>query len=148
MKEANKNGDVDVVQMEYNLLNRENEAIFEYTAENNITFVPYFPLVSGLLAGKYNENTTFDDIRAKNPEFQGDKFKENLKKIEGLREIAKAHDAEVAHVVLAYYLTKPSLDVVIPGAKRPEQVEDNLKTLDVQLTDADIEKIETLFPLK
>lgn len=148
LKEANKNGDVDVVQMEYNLLNRENEAIFEYTAENNITFVPYFPLVSGLLAGKYNENTTFDDIRAKNPEFQGDKFKENLKKIEGLREIAEAHDAEVAHVVLAYYLTKPSLDVVIPGAKRPEQVEDNLKTLDVQLTDADIEKIETLFPLK
>ena len=67
--------------MEYNLLNRENEDVFEYTKENQITFIPYFPLVSGLLAGKYTENTKFDDIRAKNPEFQGEKFKENLEKL-------------------------------------------------------------------
>ena len=61
IKEANKDGHVDVVQMEYNLLNRENEAVFDYTKENQITFIPYFPLVSGLLAGKYTENTKFDD---------------------------------------------------------------------------------------
>ena len=71
LKEANKDGHVDVVQLEYNLLNRENEEILNYTAENNITFIPYFPLVSGLLAGKYDENTTFNDLRADNPEFQG-----------------------------------------------------------------------------
>lgn len=80
LKEANKDGHVDVVQLEYNLLNRENEEILNYTAENNITFIPYFPLVSGLLAGKYDENTTFNDLRADNPEFQGERFKENLKK--------------------------------------------------------------------
>lgn len=148
LKEANKDGYVDVVQMEYNLLNRENEHIFEYTSEHNITFVPYFPLVSGLLAGKYNENTTFDDIRAENPEFQGEKFKENLEKIEQLRGIADNHRVDVAHIVLAFYLTRPSLDIVIPGAKRPNQVVDNLTTLDVELTDEEIEKIEKLFPIK
>ncbi|WP_436862486.1 aldo/keto reductase [Staphylococcus caeli] len=148
LKEANKDGYVDVVQMEYNLLNRENEAIFDYTSANNITFVPYFPLVSGLLAGKYNENAEFDDIRAKNPEFQGERFKENLDKIEQLRGIAENHRVDVAHIVLAYYLTKPSLDIVIPGAKRPNQVVDNLTTLDVTLTDEEIEKINELFPGK
>ncbi|ATH60950.1 MULTISPECIES: aldo/keto reductase [Staphylococcus] len=148
IKEANKDGHVDVVQMEYNLLNRENEAVFDYTKENQITFIPYFPLVSGLLAGKYTENTKFDDLRAENPEFQGDRFKENLEKIDELRDIADNHRVDVAHVVLAFYLTQPSLDVVIPGAKQPHQVVDNLTTLDVKLTKEEIEKINQLFPRK
>lgn len=148
LKEANKDGHVDVVQLEYNLLNRENEEILNYTAENNITFIPYFPLVSGLLAGKYDENTTFNDLRADNPEFQGERFKENLKKVDKLHDIAKEHNVEVAHIVLAFYLTKPSLDVIIPGAKRKDQVIDNLKTLDVKLTKENLDTIEKLFPVE
>ncbi|WP_239760820.1 aldo/keto reductase [Mammaliicoccus sp. J-M39] len=148
LKEANNDGHVDVVQLEYNLLNRENEEILNYTAENNITFIPYFPLVSGLLAGKYDENTTFNDLRADNPEFQGERFKENLKKVDKLRDIAKEHNVEVAHIVLAFYLTKPSLDVIIPGAKRKDQVIDNLKTLDVKLTKENLDTIEKLFPVQ
>lgn len=148
LKEANKDGHVDVVQLEYNLLNRENEEILNYTAENNITFIPYFPLVSGLLAGIYDENTTFNDLRADNPEFQGERFKENLKKVDKLRDIAKEHNVEVAHIVLAFYLTKPSLDVIIPGAKRKDQVIDNLKTLDVKLTKENLDTIEKLFPVE
>jgi aryl-alcohol dehydrogenase-like predicted oxidoreductase len=146
LKEANKDGYVDVVQLEYNLLNRENENIFEYTSENNITFIPYFPLVSGLLAGKYTENTKFDDLRAENPDFQGEKFKENLEKVDKLRSIADNHNVEVAHIVLAFYLTRPSLDVIIPGAKKPEQVIANLKTLDVKLTNSEINTINQIFP--
>ena len=148
LKEANKDGHVDVVQLEYNLLNRENEEILNYTAENNITFIPYFPLVSGLLAGKYDENTTFNDLRADNPEFQGERFKENLKKVDKLRDIAKEHNVEVAHIVLAFYLTKPPSDVIIPGAKRKDQVIDNLKTLDVKLTKENLDTIEKLFPVE
>lgn len=148
LKEANKNGDVDVVQLEYNLLNRQNEAYLDYTTEHNITFIPYFPLASGLLAGKYNENSTFDDLRAKNPDFQGERFKENLRKVEQLREIADNHDVDVAHIVLAFYLTRPSIDVIIPGAKQSTQVVDNLKTLEVELTDEEIRYIDELFPVK
>ncbi|BBK28982.1 aldo/keto reductase [Staphylococcus arlettae] len=147
LKEANKNGDVDVVQMEYNLLNRENEKVLEYTAANQITFIPYFPLASGILAGKYNENTTFDDLRAENPEFQGDKFKENLEKVNKLRSIADNHRVDVAHIVLAFYLTRPSLDVVLPGAKRAVQVVDNLTTTEVKLTDDEIAEIDQIFPI-
>lgn len=55
LKEANRDGYVDVLQGNYNLLQREAEQeFFPYTTENNISFIPYFPLASGLLAGKYN----------------------------------------------------------------------------------------------
>jgi myo-inositol catabolism protein IolS len=146
LKEANADGYVDVLQAEYNLFKRGAEQdLLPYTAENNISFVPYFPLASGLLGGKYDENTTFDDLRAKDPLFQGDAFKQNLKKVDQLRDIAAKKDAEVAHVVLAWYLTRDSIDSIIPGAKRPDQVINNLKTLDVKLTEQDIEAISNIF---
>ncbi|MDN6497984.1 MAG: aldo/keto reductase, partial [Tetragenococcus koreensis] len=65
LKEANKNGGIDVFQGQYSLLHREAEdELFPYLKENGITFIPYFPLASGLLAGKYSEEDTFDDLRA------------------------------------------------------------------------------------
>ncbi|WP_243298947.1 aldo/keto reductase [Bacillus litorisediminis] len=146
LKEANKDGYVDVYQGEYNLLNRSAEKdLLPYTAEHNISFIPYFPLVSGLLAGKYTKDTVFNDLRARNPHFQGEAFVRNLEKVDQLRPIAEAKNTDVAHVVLAWYLTRDSIDALIPGAKKPEQVLSNLKTLEVQLTQAEIDEIDRLF---
>ncbi|WP_062514427.1 aldo/keto reductase [Halobacillus sp. KGW1] len=146
LKEANKDGYVDVIQGEYNLFKREAEKdMLPYTADNQISFVPYFPFASGLLAGKYDENTTFNDLRAKDPLFQGEAFKQNLAKVEQLRPIAEQKGVEIPHIVLAWYLNQPSIDAVIPGAKRASQVIDNLKTLEVSLTDDDISKIDHIF---
>lgn len=146
LKEANKDGYVDVLQSEYNLLNREVEKdILPYTAENNITFVPYFPLESGLLAGKYDENTTFNDIRAQKPNFQGETFKENLRKVNEVKKIADRKGEETAHVVLAWYLHQPSVDVLIPGAKSSDQVVNNLKTSEVELTKEEVDQISSIF---
>lgn len=146
LKEANKDGYVDVLQSHYNLFKREAEQdLLPYTAEQNISFIPYFPLASGLLAGKYNSETRFDDLRAQDPLFAGEAFQHNLEKVEKLRPIARAKGVEVAHIVLAWYLTRDSIDAIIPGAKRSDQVLDNLKTLDVQLTPQEIEQINHIF---
>lgn len=146
LNEANKDGYVDVLQSEYNLFKREAEKdLLPYTAENQISFIPYFPLASGLLGGKYNEDSKFDDLRAKDPLFQGQAFASNLRKVEELREVANRKNAEVADVVLAWYLTRHSIDVLIPGAKKPEQVSRNLKALDVTLTIDDIAEISAIF---
>ena len=51
------------------------------------------------------------------PHLQGEDFAKNLEKVEQLRKIANAKQAEVAHIVLAWYLTRDSIDAVIPGAK-------------------------------
>ncbi|OZB98188.1 aldo/keto reductase [Paenibacillus sp. XY044] len=146
LKEANANGYVDVLQSEYNLFARcAEKELLPFCESNRISFVPYFPLASGLLGGKYTKDTTFSDLRANIPLFQGDAFTRNLDKVEQLRPIALQKNAEVAHVVLAWYLKQPAIDALIPGAKRPEQVENNLKTLDVQLTDAEVEEISSIF---
>lgn len=146
LREANKDGHVDVLQSEYNLFKRDAEKeLLPYTAEHNISFVPYFPLAAGLLGGKYNRNTTFQDGRAKNPLFTGEAFIENLDKVEQMRSIAQSKDVEVAHLVLAWYLTQPSIDAVIPGAKRPEQVINNLQTLNVELTAEEIAVVDQIF---
>lgn len=72
LKEANKDGHVDVLQSHYNLLHRDAEQdLLPYTQEHGISFVPYFPLASGLLGGKYKQGDTFSDIRKNDPLFQG-----------------------------------------------------------------------------
>jgi myo-inositol catabolism protein IolS len=146
LKEANKDGYVDVYQGEYNLLQRDAEKeLLPYTKEHNISYIPYFPLASGLLAGKYNREMVFNDLRADLPYFQKEVFGQHLEKVEQVRKIADAKNTEVAHVVLAWYLTRDSIDVLIPGAKRADQVLNNLKTLEVQLTAEEIQEIDRIF---
>lgn len=146
LKEANKDGHVDVFQGEYNLLAREAEKeLFPFMTAQNISFVPYFPLASGLLTGKYDQTATFDDLRSGLPYFQKDVFASNLEKVEQIRPIAESKGVELAHVVLAWYLTRDAIDVIIPGAKRSEQVLNNLKTLDVTLSQEEINQIDRVF---
>ena len=146
LKEANKDGYVDVFQGQYNLLDRTAEQSYlPYTREQNISFIPYFPLASGLLTGKYSKEDTFDDFRASMPQFQGDEFAANLEKVEQVRKIAEEKGEKVAHVVLAWYLAQEGIDVLIPGAKRADQVHSNVKTLDVRLTAEEIQTISEIF---
>lgn len=148
LEEANKDGYVDVLQSEYNLLRRGAEQdTLPYTAEHQISFIPYFPLASGLLSGAYTPDQQFVDGRARNPLFQGDAYLRNLEKVERVREIASAKNAEVSHVILAWYLTRDSIDALIPGAKRPDQVATNLKALQVRLTSEEVEQIDRIFKL-
>lgn len=148
LKEANKDGYVDVVQLEYNLLHRENEAVLQYCVDHQITFIPYFPLASGILAGKYDENTKFSDHRTTRRDFIPGVFEENVRRVKALESIAVAHQTSIANIVLAFYLTRPAIDVIIPGAKRAEQVIENIKAADIVLSDDEIQYIDELFPIE
>ena len=146
LKEANQDGYVDVLQGHYNLLNRQAEQVyFPYTTEHQISFVPFFPFASGLLAGKYTKETQFNDFRSNMPHLQGEEFTQNLAKVEKLRDIANAKQTEVSNLVLAWYLAQDAIDTVIPGAKKPEQVIRNLASLEVQLSREEIDEISRIF---
>ncbi|HGN7392245.1 TPA: aldo/keto reductase [Staphylococcus aureus] len=148
LKEANKDGYIDVVQLEYNLLHRENEAVLQYCVDHQITFIPYFPLVSGILDGKYDENTKFSDHRTTRRDFIPGVFEENVRRVKALESLAAAHQTSIANIVLAFYLTRPAIDVIIPGAKRAEQVVENIKAADIVLSDDEIQYIDELFPIE
>lgn len=148
LQEANKDGYVNVMQGHYNLFNRKvEEDILPYTYDHNISFIPYFPFASGLLAGKYTKDTTFEegDLRLKKPEFKGDAFLKNVEKVEKLRNIAEEKGVDIAQVVLSWYLHCDEIDVVIPGAKRSEQVVENLRANELFLTEDEFLFIDELF---
>ena len=148
IKEANKDGLVDVVEDQYSLLHRDAETeMFDYLRENNISFVPFFPLASGLLTGKYSEVVDFpeNDIRHGNPDFTGERFEKIVEKVNNLKPLADKHGITTAQLVLAWYIKNPDVTVVIPGAKRPEQVESNAKALNVSLCDEEYAQIDNDF---
>lgn len=146
LKEANQDGYVDVIQSEYNLLKRgAEEELLPYVVEQGLSLIPYFPLASGLLTGKYRADTEIPESRKKNPLFQGETYRANIRKIEKLRVIAERKQAEVAHIALAWLLARPGIDAVIPGAKRAEQVKHNLNTLQVDLSAEEVAEISAIF---
>ncbi len=148
IKEANKDGLVDVVEDQYSLLHRDAEnEMFDYLRDNNISFVPFFPLASGLLTGKYSEVVDFpeNDIRHGNPDFTGERFEKIVEKVNNLKPLADKHGITTAQLVLAWYIKNPDVTVVIPGAKRPEQVQSNAKALNVSLSDEEYAQIDNDF---
>lgn len=149
IKEANADGYVDIVEDEFSLLHQDHltEGMLDYLHDHQISFVPYFPLASGLLTGKYDHKIDFpaDDIRSQIADFTEPRFSKVLKAVDVVRPIAKAHQATVAQVVLAWYMQNPLISVVIPGAKRAEQVKANAHALDITLTDAEYRTIEQVF---
>lgn len=148
LKEANQDGYLDVVQDEYNLINRkaENE-LFPYFLEHDISFIPYFPFASGLLAGKYSRKTSLSPQQKAKPQFHDDVFFKHLANVDKIRAIAEKHHVDVAHIVLAFYLTRKPIDAVIPGARNSNQVIDNLTAAKVTLSEEDIRLINENFPL-
>ncbi|KGL40046.1 oxidoreductase [Listeria newyorkensis] len=146
LKVANKDGYVDVVQDKYSLVYPELERdMIPYCIEQGISFIPYTPLASGLLTGKFTANNPPQDFRKERPHFQGQAYLDTIAKVDSLQGLADKHHVSIANIVLATTLGIDGIDVVIPGAKSPEQVRANMKTLDADLTHEEVEQVRALF---
>lgn len=141
IKEANKNNQVDYVEDHYNLIQRHVEReIWPYLKENDIKFVPYFPLASGLLTGKY----TIDDAN-KFKHLNREEFEKIIQILKGIDVIANKHGATVTQIILAWYIKNPEISAVIPGARVPSQVADNVATLKIDLSTDEYQNIDNAF---
>lgn len=148
IKEANADGYVDVVEDEYNLINRHAETeLFPYLQAQNISFVPYYPLASGLLTGKYQPNQVFgrDDWQAGRPNFEAPRYQQILAAVDQVKPIAAKYEATVAQVLLAWYLMNPAIATVIPGARIASQVISNVKSTKIKLTIEEYQLIDQIF---
>lgn len=146
LKEANKDGHVDVVQDRYHLLHRNIEGEYtEYLRKNKIGFIPYTPLASGLLTGKYSPTSNLTQRQLKNPLFSDENYANNLVKIEVLKTIAKRHQVSVSQVSLAWLLTRDFVTSIIPGAKTVEQMLSNMESANLELSSDEIQLIDQTF---
>ena len=140
---------ISALQTEYSLWSRDPEdEVLPTVRELGIGFVAYSPLGRGFLSGRFQspEDLEEGDFRRRNPRFQGENFQRNLELVERVREIAKEKNATPAQLALAWVLVQEEDIVPIPGTKRRERLEENVAALDVELTDADLERIEAAFP--
>lgn len=129
----NRNGNADTMQIDYSVLNRDAEnEVFPYCRAHGIGTIIRGPIAMGLLAGKFDEHTTFpeNDFRRhwiSGAEGQPEQFKKDLRTVGILKEIAG--DMPLAEMALRFVLSSPEVTTVIPGAKNAEQAKRNIEAM-------------------
>jgi hypothetical protein len=110
-----------------------------------IGFVPYSPLGKGFLTGKINENTTFDssEFRSILPHFTPEARKANQALIDLLRNIGERKKAIPAQIALAWLLVQRPWIVPIPGTRKLERLEENIRAVAIDLTSDDLREIDS-----
>jgi pyridoxine 4-dehydrogenase len=115
IEQARKAVDIVSVQNKYNLSDREHEDVLEYCTKNGIAFIPWFPVAAGKLAQPGGV----------------------------LDAAAKKHGATVSQLSLAWLLHHSPVILPIPGTSSVKHLEENVKSADVTLSDAEWAEIET-----
>lgn len=136
---------VTALQSEYSLWWREPEdQIMPVLEELGIGFVPFSPLGKGFLTGKIDSNTTFDksDFRNIVPRFQMENMKANEAFVDILTNMAREKKATPAQIALAWILSRKPWIVPIPGTTKLERLTENNKSVEVDLSASDLQKIE------
>ena len=140
---------ITALQSEYSLWTRDPEAeVLGVCRELGIGFVPYSPLGRGFLTGKIRkpEDLQEDDFRLTTPRFQGENFQRNLDLVERVGEIAREKRCTPAQLALAWVLAQGDDIVPIPGTKRRKYLQENVGALNVELTSADLARIDDVAP--
>jgi aryl-alcohol dehydrogenase-like predicted oxidoreductase len=140
---------VTALQTEYSLWTRDVESeILPLLRELGIGFVPYSPLGHGLLTGQIRtvEDFADDDWRKTNPRFTGENFRRNLAIVDEVRAIGAEIGATPAQTALAWILTRGQDIAPIPGTRRVARVEENTAADAIELTDDQIQRLNSLEP--
>jgi len=140
---------ITALQSEYSLWTRDPEdGILQTCQEHGIAFVAYSPLGRGFLTGQIKtfEDLEPDDYRRNSPRFQGGNFDKNLRLVQKIEELAAQKNCTAAQLALAWVLAQGEFIFPIPGTKRMKYLDENIGALDVQLSQKDLDEIESIAP--
>lgn len=133
------------VQSEYSMMERMFEKdVIPACEELGIGFVPFSPLASGFLSGKYSKENTYsgDDVRRVITRFARENVEANQPLLDLLHRYAQEKKATPAQISLAWMLHKKDFIVPIPGMRREERVVENLGAAEVSLTHEEFDSLE------
>jgi aryl-alcohol dehydrogenase-like predicted oxidoreductase len=130
----------DTLQAYYSIAGRDLERELVPLLESEKTgLLVWSPLAGGLLSGKFSrENQKPEGSRRSEFDFPIVDKERTWKILEAMAPIAKARDCSPARISLAWLLTKPVVTSVIIGAKRLDQLQDNLAAVEIELTEEEI----------
>ena len=146
---AHKAYPISALQSEYSLWTRDpEEAILPLCRGLGIGFVAYSPLGRGFLAGRFKspDDLADDDGRRRHPRFQGDNFQKNLDLLAKVRRIADEKGCTPAQLAIAWLLAQGTDIVPIPGTKHRALLDENVRAVEIKLTERDLARIAEVAP--
>ena len=137
------------VQNHYSLLKRDDEAeVLPECARKGIGFLPWFPLESGLLTGKYRLRQDHPDGSRWKDGFGGDwAFKDGEKKlqrIEALIEYSESRGHTMLELAFSWLVARDEVSSVIAGAMNPEQFRTNAAAVSWELTEKELAEVDRI----
>lgn len=140
---------METLQAYYSIAGRDLEReIVPLLKDQRTGLLVWSPLAGGLLSGKYSrENQKPEDSRRSAFDFPIVDKERTWRILDVLRPIAQAHETSVAAVALAWVLAKPFVTSVIIGAKRVDQLQQNLSAVNLQLTEDDMLNLDEVSAL-
>jgi aryl-alcohol dehydrogenase-like predicted oxidoreductase len=140
---------ISALQTEYSLWTRDPEdEVLPLCRELGIGFVAYSPLGRGFLTGRFRslDDLPEDDYRRNSPRFQGHNFQKNLDLVQRVEEIARRKRCTPAQLALAWLLAQGKDIVPIPGTKQRRYLDENIDSVQIELSASDLEEIEEVAP--
>jgi aryl-alcohol dehydrogenase-like predicted oxidoreductase len=137
------------LQYFYSLAGRDIEReILPLAADQNLAVMPWSPLAGGFLSGKYTRNNeNGGDGRRSAFDFPPINKDKTFDIIDVLNEVAKDHNTTTAAVALAWVRQQPGITSTIIGAKRIDQLNDNISSTEFELSAKDLQKIDEISAL-
>ena len=147
IRKAHAECPLTAIQSEYHLMHRlvEENGVLDTCKNLGIGFVPYSPLNRGFLGGCINEYTVFDrnnDNRHTLPRFQPDAMRANTRIVNVLQEFGRERGMTSSQVALGWLLQKDPFIVPIPGTTKLSHLEENLRTLDFDVSPEEWKELE------
>ena len=145
LAEACACGPVHALQPPFSALqSRAAGDLIPYCLEHGIAVLPYSPLAKGLLTGKFTAESEFQDVRSRDPDFVGDRYRRNLEVVAQLAAIAQQYEKTVGQLALNWLMDYPGVTAPIFGAKRTSQVRENAGAAGWSLSTEDRARIDRI----
>jgi aryl-alcohol dehydrogenase-like predicted oxidoreductase len=141
---------IAAVQSEWSLFSRDIEThVVPAARELGVALVPYSPLGRGFLTGSFthaDQDLSAGDFRRQQPRFTGDNATANATLLELIRSVAKAHDATLGQIALAWVQQRATVHdlpvIPIPGTRKPARVEENTAAIGIVLADEQLDLLD------
>ena len=138
-------GRVESLQSSYNLLERSVEKdVLPCCHQFKMAFLAHTPLARGFLSGKYKPGHIFlrNDTRNRSLYFSKDKFDEKMRLVNTTRAMGERYGKTPSQAALRWILDNPMVTCVVVGSRNMNQVEENVGSVDWNLTQDDIESLD------
>lgn len=135
---------VTAIQNRYSMMARWHENLFPVCEELGITYVAFSPMANGILTGKFNPQSQFDegDFRNSMPQYQEEGYQKVQRLLELLNQLANQKNCTMAQLSMAWMICKKNFIIPIPGSRKEARLLENFHAGDVELTLAEVEMID------